>query len=67
MMRAAVVLLLLGYAGLVATVGRALLARARWVTAAPLVGVALWLGMVVSVVLSVLQAGLIATLPHVLV
>jgi Peptidase family M48 len=64
-MREAAVLLLLGCAVLVSTAGRALLARAGWVTAAPRTGIALWLGLSLSAVISVVSAGLIMTLPHV--
>lgn len=56
-------LLLLLYAAVLATVGARLLRRARWVQRAPRLGILTWQALTVSIVTSVLLAGLTLTVP----
>jgi Zn-dependent protease with chaperone function len=60
-----VALALLGYAGLLLTVGSAALARARWPESAPRLGIAAWFALTGSAVASVTAGGLALMVPAV--
>ncbi|MET4781581.1 M56 family metallopeptidase [Glaciihabitans sp. UYNi722] len=60
-----VALVLIGYSVLLAVVGPRLLLRAEWVDRAPRLGIAAWQALTVTVLASVVMAGLALTVPTV--